>query len=79
MLASVRSAGARRLPRYAVSLKAVRPMATASKVFQNEPQKPAVKTVIPGPQSKAALEKLEKVFDTRSMNFVVDYDKCTGN
>ncbi|KAJ2965937.1 hypothetical protein NQ176_g10381 [Zarea fungicola] len=80
MLATLRAAGARRLPRYAVSRQAVvRPMSTASKVFQNEPQKPAVKTVIPGPQSKAALEKLEKVFDTRSMNFVVDYDKCTGN
>ncbi|KAM3546889.1 hypothetical protein ARSEF1564_000202 [Beauveria bassiana] len=78
MLSSVR-AGARRLPRYAGKLQVVRPMATASSVFHNEPPKPAVQTAIPGPRSKAALEKLEKVFDTRSMNFVVDYDKCHGN
>lgn len=78
MLASVRT-GARRLPLYAGRLQAARPLATASSVFQNEPPKPAVKTAIPGPRSKAALEKLEKVFDTRSMNFVADYDKCHGN
>ena len=78
MLSSVR-AGARRVPRHVCRLQVVRPMATASSVFPNEPPKPAVKTAIPGPQSKAALEKLERVFDTRSMNFVADYDKCHGN
>ncbi len=82
MLSSVR-AGARRLPRYAGRLQVVaQPMATraaSSSVFPNEPPKPAVKTAIPGPRSKAALEKLERVFDTRSMNFVADYDKCHGN
>ncbi|ATY62524.1 4-aminobutyrate aminotransferase [Cordyceps militaris] len=78
MLSSVR-AGARRLPRHVTTLQAVRPMATASSVFPNEPPKPAVQTAIPGPRSKAALAKLEKVFDTRSINFVADYDKCHGN
>ncbi|OAA64921.1 4-aminobutyrate aminotransferase [Cordyceps fumosorosea ARSEF 2679] len=79
MLSSVR-AGARRLPRHVSRLQAVRPLATASSsVFPNEPPKPAVQTAIPGPRSKAALAKLEKVFDTRSMNFVADYDKCHGN
>lgn len=79
MLSSVR-AGVCRLPRHAGRLQAVRLMATsAPSVFQNEPPKPAVQTAIPGPRSKAALEKLERVFDTRSMNFVVDYDKCNGN
>lgn len=78
MFTSVR-AGVRRVPYYAGRLQAVRPMATVSSVFQSEPPKPAVKTAIPGPQSKTALAKLEKVFDTRSMSFVADYDKCNGN
>lgn len=36
-------------------------------------------TSIPGPKSKEAIKKLDEVFDTRSLNMVVDYTKCNGN
>lgn len=52
--------------------------ATAS-VFKNEPAKPAVKTSLPGPKSKEAIGQLDTVFDTRSINMLVDYSKCNGN
>ncbi|CAI6333866.1 unnamed protein product [Periconia digitata] len=47
--------------------------------FPDEPVEPIVKTQIPGPQSKAAIEKLEKVFDTRSLNMIADYGRSYGN
>ena len=45
----------------------------------NEPTGPTVKTSIPGPQSKKAIEDLDKVFDTRSLNMLADYTKSYGN
>ncbi|KAH6885202.1 4-aminobutyrate aminotransferas-like protein [Thelonectria olida] len=47
--------------------------------FVNEPTKPVMHTSIPGPKSKAAIKKLDNVFDTRSLNMLVDYPKCNGN
>ncbi|KAF4120798.1 4-aminobutyrate aminotransferase / (S)-3-amino-2-methylpropionate transaminase [Geosmithia morbida] len=40
---------------------------------------PSVVTEVPGPQSKAAVEKLDAFFDSRAVYFVTDYDKSTGN
>ncbi|KAL0942692.1 4-aminobutyrate aminotransferase [Colletotrichum truncatum] len=49
-------------------------------VFQGEPSKPKVVTSsVPGPVVKNGLAELEKVFDTRSANTLVDYEKSTGN
>jgi len=45
----------------------------------NEPSGPTIKTSIPGPQSKQAIEDLNKVFDTRSLNMLTDYTKSYGN
>lgn len=39
----------------------------------------AVSTEIPGPLSKASSKKLDSVFDSRAVHFVVDYDKSEGN
>ncbi|KAF1961281.1 4-aminobutyrate aminotransferase [Byssothecium circinans] len=47
--------------------------------FPDEPTTPIVKTPIPGPKSKDAIERLGKVFDTRSLNMMVDYGRSYGN
>jgi len=47
--------------------------------FPDEPARPIVKTAIPGPQSKKAIAELDKVFDTRSLNMLADYQKSFGN
>lgn len=38
-----------------------------------------VHTKIPGPVSKAAVEKLDTFFDARAVQIVVDYEKSSGN
>lgn len=47
--------------------------------FTGEPAGPIVKTAIPGPESKKAIEELDKVFDTRSLNMLANYEKSFGN
>ena len=47
--------------------------------FPNEPSGPTVKTAIPGPKSKAAITELDKVFDTRSLNMLANYQESLGN
>lgn len=47
--------------------------------FSNEPQAPVVKTEIPGPQSKKAIQELDKIFDTRSVNMLANYQESFGN
>ncbi|ANB13851.1 4-aminobutyrate transaminase [Sugiyamaella lignohabitans] len=51
----------------------------AASYFPNEPTAPSVKTAIPGPQTKAALEKLNKSMDIPAAYFVADYYKSLGN
>lgn len=53
--------------------------ATATPYFNNEPSQPSVMTSIPGPVSKKAIEELDSVFDTRSLNVICDYEKSLGN
>lgn len=48
-------------------------------VFSDEPARPAVRTSIPGPRSQEAISDLDSVFDTRSLNMLVDYDRSRGN
>lgn len=47
--------------------------------FPDEPAGPKVVTDFPGPRNKEAGEKLNKVFDVRSMNMLSDYTKSIGN
>jgi len=52
---------------------------TEQPYFPNEPREPTVKTAIPGPESKKAIEALGKVFDIRSLNMMADYGSSIGN
>lgn len=47
--------------------------------FPNEPTGPSVQTAIPGPKSTKAIERLSKVFDTRSLNMMTNYQQSLGN
>ncbi|KAK8090209.1 hypothetical protein PG997_005170 [Apiospora hydei] len=40
---------------------------------------PELKTAIPGPKSQEHIAKLDKVFDTRSLNMLADYTQSFGN
>jgi 4-aminobutyrate aminotransferase/(S)-3-amino-2-methylpropionate transaminase len=51
----------------------------AQPFFPDEPAGPVVKTVIPGPKSKQAIEELDRVFDTRSLNMIANYNQSFGN
>ncbi|KAJ8128183.1 hypothetical protein O1611_g5453 [Lasiodiplodia mahajangana] len=51
----------------------------ASSFYSGEPEAPVVKTEIPGPKAQEYITKLDKVFDTRSLNMLADYTKSTGN
>lgn len=51
----------------------------AAKVFPSEPKEPTVVSAIPGPKSKANIEKLSETFDASASYFAVDYDKSLGN
>ncbi|KAI1448458.1 4-aminobutyrate aminotransferase [Annulohypoxylon stygium] len=51
----------------------------ASSFVPGEPEAPIVKTEIPGPVCKEYISKLDKVFDTRSLNMLADYTKSVGN
>ena len=48
-------------------------------LFPDEPSGPTVKTAIPGPESKKAIVDLDKVFDTRSLNMMANYQNSFGN
>lgn len=48
-------------------------------LFPGEPSEPTVVTQIPGPKSKAAIERLSKVTDTRSLNMMANYQESYGN
>lgn len=51
----------------------------ATQGFPDESAAPRMQTSIPGPRSQAAIKELNHVFDTRSLNMLVDYDKSYGN
>ncbi|KJX93094.1 4-aminobutyrate aminotransferase like protein [Zymoseptoria brevis] len=48
-------------------------------LFPGEPDAPTVRTEIPGPISKEAIIALDKVFDTRSLNMMANYQNSYGN
>jgi 4-aminobutyrate aminotransferase/(S)-3-amino-2-methylpropionate transaminase len=48
-------------------------------IFPDEPTQPIVRTQIPGPESSKAIERLGKVFDTRSLNMMANYQRSYGN
>ncbi|ODV62895.1 4-aminobutyrate transaminase [Ascoidea rubescens DSM 1968] len=55
-------------------------MSISSQYYPDEPSAPTVNTtVIPGPVSQKAIADLGKVFDSRTVYFVADYEKSLGN
>ena len=52
---------------------------TEQPFFTQEPSRPQVKTAIPGPVSKKAIQDLDRVFDTRSLNMIANYHNSFGN
>ena len=52
---------------------------TAASPFPDEPAGPIVRTAIPGPKSKEAVERLSAIFDTRSLNMMANYNQSYGN
>ncbi len=55
------------------------PPANNDALSPNEPIGPRIRTAIPGPRSKERIEELDKVFDTRSLNMLADYEESFGN
>ena len=47
--------------------------------FPDEPLTPQLRTAIPGPKSRRAIEDLNSVFDTRSLNMMANYQNSFGN
>jgi 4-aminobutyrate aminotransferase/(S)-3-amino-2-methylpropionate transaminase len=54
-------------------------MSSETPFFPGEPSGPVVKTMIPGPKAKEAIARLDKIFETRSLNMMADYSKSIGN
>lgn len=50
-----------------------------SNIANVEPNGPSLSTPIPGPKSKQLKEAMEKVHQTTSVKFFVDYEKSFGN
>lgn len=47
--------------------------------YAGEPEAPIVKTEVPGPESRKEIAELDKVFDTRALSLLTDYNKSIGN
>jgi 4-aminobutyrate aminotransferase/(S)-3-amino-2-methylpropionate transaminase len=63
---------------YAAAVKTSEPSGEQP-FFPDEPAGPIVKTAIPGPESQKAIAELDKVFDTRSLNMLANYQESFGN
>lgn len=53
--------------------------ASSKPLFEGEPEGPVLKTSLPGPETAKHIKELDEVFDTRSLNFMTDYNKSVGN
>lgn len=45
----------------------------------SEPPAPSIQTAIPGASTNAITRELDVVFDARTTQMVIDYDKSYGN
>ncbi|CAH2086500.1 unnamed protein product [Euphydryas editha] len=50
-----------------------------SKISQSEPEKPEIKTAVPGPKTKALYKELSALQQAESVQLFADYDKSIGN
>lgn len=54
-------------------------MAHPPPYYEGEPERPVVKTEIPGPTAMKETKDLHEVFDTQASSLLTDYSKCSGN
>lgn len=47
--------------------------------YGGEPAAPVMRTQFPGPRGQKLARELDKVFDTRALNVLADYNKSVGN
>ncbi|KAM0713625.1 hypothetical protein Q7P37_010587 [Cladosporium fusiforme] len=47
--------------------------------FPEEPTGPSLRTPIPGPEGKKAIAELDRVYETRSLNMMCNYQESFGN
>ncbi|QUC22310.1 uncharacterized protein UV8b_06551 [Ustilaginoidea virens] len=81
-MSALRASGAAgpALARTARAALTTRHFATALyKPKNQEPAAPVVKTSIPGPKAAKAIKELDRVFETRSINMMIDYPQSAGN
>lgn len=81
-LPASRSLATQTPPRNAAVAAAVKSYASdlaSQPFFPDEPSAPIVTGAIPGPKSKAAIANLDRVFDTRSLNMMANYQNSFGN
>lgn len=64
---------------YVSAAAAATPGSSEQPFFPDEPAGPTIQTAIPGPESVKAIERLSKVFDTRSLNMMTNYQRSYGN
>lgn len=76
---AVSSASRATMAQAATGRAAVSSIRMVSTFYKDEPRNPFLKTDIPGPKTQEYIAKLDKVFDTRSLNMLADYTKSTGN
>lgn len=76
---TIRSITATTKPAANVATAQVADDAVSEAFFPDEPSHPVVKTAIPGPNSRKAIQDLDKVFDTRSLNMMANYQNSYGN
>lgn len=76
---SFRLRSAARLPAARCLSSSAQLRAAEKPYFPNEPAGPKMVTSFPGPSNKEAADKLDKIFDSRSLNMLSDYSKSIGN
>ncbi|KAI9254798.1 4-aminobutyrate aminotransferase [Sporodiniella umbellata] len=59
--------------------KHARTLATVKPFVLDEPLRPKINTLVPGPKSEEVIARLNKYQDTRTIFFVADYEKSKGN
>jgi len=82
--ANTRTAFARRMatqspPRAAAAAAQTVADAIEQPLFPDEPTGPVMRTQIPGPEGKKAIAELDKVYETRSLNMMCNYQNSFGN
>lgn len=69
-------------PRNATAAAVAQPPTTDAieqSFFPDEPTGPMIRTAIPGPESKKAIAELDKIYDTRALNMMTNYQNSYGN